>query len=111
MKGIRVRSKVWLEVDGTPFLGDGRERLLRLIFSTGSISAAAREMGISYRRAWAQLESMEKLLSYPLATREKGGARKGETVLTTEALRLLERFDTLKKGVREFVDDKFEEFH
>jgi hypothetical protein len=41
MKSIRVRSKVWLEVDGEPFLGDGRYRLLQAVQRSGSISAAA----------------------------------------------------------------------
>ena len=41
MKALQVRSKIWLEVDGAPFLGDGRYRLLRAIERHGSINAAA----------------------------------------------------------------------
>ena len=59
MKSIRVRSKVWLEVDGEPLLGDGRYRLLRAVERSGSINGAARELGISYRKARAQLAALE----------------------------------------------------
>lgn len=107
MKNLEVRSKVWLEVEGEPLLGRGRELLLRLIERNGSISAAARSMGITYRKAWSHLEHMEKRLSFPLVCRRKGGVRGGRTTLTKEARFLLGRFEELQNGVREFVDDKF----
>ena len=58
--GLRVRSKIWLEMDEEPVFGQGRERLLRLIRKTGSINAAAKAMGISYRKAWTHIDAMEK---------------------------------------------------
>jgi len=84
VKRLEVRSKVWLEVDGEPLLGEGRERLLRLIEQEGSISAAARAMTIPYRKAWSYLENMEKKLGFALVERHKGGARGGRTTLTAE---------------------------
>ena len=107
MKKLEVRSKVWLEVEGEPLLGRGRELLLRLIDRNGSISAAARSMGITYRKAWSHLERMEKHLSFPLVNRQKGGARGGRTTLTEEARCLLGRFEELQSGIQEFVDGKF----
>ena len=109
MKSIEVRSKVWLEVDGEPLLGEGRERLLRLIEQEGSISAAARAMAIPYRKAWSYLENMESKLGFSLVERHKGGARGGRTTLTSEARSLLARFDELKSGVQAFVDGRFAE--
>ena len=109
MTTVQARSKVWLEVDGQPLLGDGRQHLLRLVHETGSISAAARAMGVSYRKAWTQLQCMEDLLTWPLLVRQKGGAQKGKTSLTPAALELLQQFDDLKQGVREFVDARYRE--
>lgn len=109
MKPLQVRSKVWLEVDGEPLLGDGRERLLRLIEECGSINAAARRMGLSYRRAWGLLQAMEQKLDTPLLRREKGGAGGGSSALTPEALELLEKFDRLRLGLNQDIDDKFSE--
>jgi molybdate transport system regulatory protein len=109
VKSLEVRSKVWLEVGGEPLLGEGRERLLRLIEQEGSIAAAARAMAIPYRKAWSYLENMEKKLGFALVERHKGGARGGRTTLTAEARLLLVRFDELKNGVQAFVDGRFGE--
>lgn len=109
MNRLQVRSKIWLELDGEPFLGAGREQLLRLIHQRGSINAAALEMGISYRKAWSQLKAMEEKLDRPIMTRSKGGTGGGESTLTVAALELLERYDRLRSGINRLVDDKFTE--
>lgn len=107
MNRLQVRSKIWLEIDGEPFLGAGREQLLRLIHQCGSINAAAQEMGISYRKAWSQLKAMEEKSEQPMIARSKGGAGGGESTLTAAALDLLERYDRLRCGMNRQVDDKF----
>lgn len=107
MTRLQVRSKVWLEVDGVPLLGEGRERLLTLIEETGSISAAARGMGITYRKAWGHLQAMEGKLGSPLVLRQKGGAGGGESLLTVEAVDLLSRFSRLRRDLTTAVDRKF----
>jgi molybdate transport system regulatory protein len=107
MTQLKVRSKVWLEVDGEPLLGEGRERLLSLVKQTGSISAAARAMGITYRKAWGHLQAMEGKLGFPLVLRQTGGAGGGESLLTAEAVQLLERFALLRRDVNDTVDEKF----
>ena len=108
---LQVRSKVWLEIDGAPVFGQGREQLLRLIQTTSSINAAAKEMGIPYRKAWSYLDAMEKRLGYPLVSRQKGGAGGGKSFLTPEALQLLEGFDILHDGIKAFVDCRFSDLH
>ena len=102
-----MRSKIWLEVDGAPFLGDGRYRLLRAIERNGSINAAARELGLSYRKAWAQLAVMEDHAPFPLLERRTGGRAGGATVLTGEALRLLKAYGTLREAVNLDADRHF----
>ena len=73
MSEFRVRSKVWLEFDGQPFLGDGRYRILAAIEHAGSINAAAKHLDISYRKAWSQLQVMEEHAPFPLLQRRLGG--------------------------------------
>ena len=107
MKAIQVRSKIWLEVDGAPFLGDGRYRLLRAIERNGSINAAARELGLSYRKAWAQLAVMEDHAPFPLLERRAGGKAGGATTLTEETVRLLEAYGTLREAVKRDADRHF----
>ncbi|HBA89558.1 MAG TPA: ModE family transcriptional regulator [Geobacter sp.] len=104
---LQVRSKIWLEVDGEPVFGQGRDMLLRLIQSTGSINAAAKEMGIPYRKAWTYIDAMEKRLGFPLVNRLKGGAGGGTSSLTPEAETLLRKFDLLQEGFNDLVNGKF----
>jgi len=105
--GLQVRSKIWLEVDGEPVFGQGREDLLRLIQKSGSINAAAKEMGIPYRKAWTYIDAMEKRLGFPLVSRQKGGAGGGESTLSPQAVSLLEKFHTLMKDFNDMVNCKF----
>jgi len=65
-----------------PAMGPGRARLVSLIASTGSIAAAAREMGMSYRRAWQLVEAMNASFSEPLVVTAVGGARGGGAIVT-----------------------------
>ena len=108
MNRVRVRTKVWLEVDGEPLIGAGRERLLLAIDRGGSLNAAAAELGISYRKAWAQLQQMEEHAPFALVERSKGGKGGGSTHLTAEAKELLDRYARLKSGLNEMIDQKFE---
>ncbi|WP_129124960.1 winged helix-turn-helix domain-containing protein [Geomonas oryzae] len=105
--GLCVRSKIWIELDGEPVLGQGRLELLRLVGKSGSINAAAKQMGIPYRKAWTYIDSMEKRLGFPLVLRSKGGSGGGESTLTAEAENLLQKFEALQKGFDELVNSKF----
>lgn len=104
---LQVRSKIWLEINGEPVFGQGRDELLRLIRRTGSINAAAKEMAIPYRKAWSYIDAMEKRLGFILVNRVKGGPGGGVASLTPQAETLLEKFDLLQQGFNETVNRKF----
>ena len=60
---MKVKLKIWIENKvGQAFLGDGRANLLQAIKDTGTLSAAAKQMKMSYRKAWYHLNEMEKRL-------------------------------------------------
>ena len=105
MRKIRVRNKIWLEIDGKPLLGDGRDRLLQAISATGSINAACQKLGFSYRKAWAQLQEMESLAPFPILERSKGGKGGGGTKLTAETQALLAKFTELRNVVADKLAD------
>src|SRR5512135_3940413 len=90
--GLEIRSKIWLEVDGEPVFGRGRRLLLEAIAVHGSINRAAREVGISYRRAWSHIKAMEQRLGIVLVTRQAGGRNGGGALLTNDARRFLRKF-------------------
>lgn len=63
-------------------LGPGKAALLEAIQATGSISAAGRKLGMSYRKAWLLVDQMNQGFSQPLVTAAKGGAKGGGAAVT-----------------------------
>ena len=108
MKKLRIRSKIWLEVDGQSFLGDGRYRLLLAVQRNGSINAAARDLGMSYRKVWAQLQAMENSAPFPIIERRIGGKGGGSSQLTDDILELMEQFQSLRDQVNKEADRCFD---
>jgi molybdate transport system regulatory protein len=87
--GLKVR--VWVERDGRKVLGPGRAELLGHIERLRSISAAAKEMGMSYRRAWELVHDMNEAAGVPLVEASPGGPHGGGASVTAhgrEAIRL-----------------------
>jgi len=105
--GMEIKSKIWIEVDGEPVFGRGRRFLLEAIDTHGSINQAAREVDISYRKAWSHIKAMEERLGVKLVERQTGGKNGGGAVLTDDARVFLKKFELLEAGIREFVDEKF----
>lgn len=77
-----------------PF-GPGKARLLDRIAALGSISAAGRDMGMSYRRAWDLVEEMNALFAAPLVQTARGGAAKGGATVTAEGQAVLLHYRAL----------------
>ncbi len=71
-------------------LGPGKISLLEAIIRAGSISGAAREMGMSYRRAWLLVEAMNTAFTQPVVTAVTGGKRGGGAEVTAFGLSLLQ---------------------
>jgi molybdate transport system regulatory protein len=70
-------------------MGPGKARLVGLIAESGSISAAARKMGMSYRRAWQLVEALNKSFNEPVVLTAVGGKRGGGAVVTDFGKRLV----------------------
>lgn len=81
--------------------------LLKAIDRNGSINQAAQEIGISYRRAWGYIKSMEKRLGVDLVLTRVGGTGGGGASLTDEARSLLHKYESLEFGMNELVDRRF----
>jgi molybdate transport system regulatory protein len=102
-----VRSKVWLEMDGVPFMGEGRLAILRAIDRHGSFLKASQETQISYRRARGMIREMENSLGRPLVITSRGGKDGGGTEITFVAKDLIRRFELQQQGIQEPVDEIF----
>ena len=77
-------AKLWIKLTlpGSGQIGPGKVELLREIRECQSISAAARAMGMSYRRAWLLVDEMNKLFAEPLVAKWQGGKSRGGASLT-----------------------------
>lgn len=104
---IEIKSKLWIEADGKPVFGRGRMLLLDAIERHGSINQAAKEIDISYRKAWGYIKAMEERLGMRLIDRVTGGRNGGGAMLTTEARGFLKKYQALEAGIREMVDERF----
>ncbi|HWR72670.1 MAG TPA: winged helix-turn-helix domain-containing protein [Nitrospirota bacterium] len=104
---MEVRSKVWVEMDGEPVFGRGRRFLLEAIDTHGSINQAAREVDMSYRKAWGHIKAMEARLGVRLIERQTGGKNGGGARLTAAARMILSKFELLEVDIRAFADEKF----
>lgn len=104
---MEIRSKLWIEIDGQPVFGRGRRFLLESIDKHGSINQAAKEMNISYRKAWAYIKAMEERLVIKLIERQTGGENGGGAVLTADARVFLKKYADLEAGMQEIVDERF----
>ncbi len=102
-KETRVGGRLWLEKGEESFLGGGRIELLEKIAEHGSISAAARAIGMSYKAAWEAVDAMNNLADEPLVIRETGGRHGGGTRLTDHGRRIVELFRVIQGEYDRFL--------
>jgi molybdate transport system regulatory protein len=79
-------------------MGWGRADLLGLIEETGSIAAAGRRMNMSYKRAWALVETMNRTFKTPLVAAAKGGAGGGGAHLTSLGREVLAAYRAVERA-------------
>lgn len=99
----RLAGRVWLEGPTERFLGIGRLELLTHIQATGSISKAAAAMGMSYKRAWDLVQSMNSQAREPLVITQTGGSRGGGTQLTAAGAAAVVAFEQVQARFQAFL--------
>ena len=104
---IVPRYNIWLEKDGEVVISTWRVRLLEAVERTGSITAAAKELDVPYRRAWEKLQEMEDALGARLLDTETGGVGGGGASLTPIGVALVEHFHTFSDGIEDEILDRY----
>ncbi len=84
--------------EGGRRLGPGKADLLELVRETGSISAAGRRMGMSYKRAWTLIEELNAMFRAPLVHSVRGGAKGGGARLTEMGETILAHYRALERA-------------
>ena len=104
----KPRPRIRLKMGDEIAFGPGKAQLLGLIDQHRSISGAARAMGLSYRRAWLMVETMNRCALSPLVVTATGGRRGGGAHLSTLGVDTLERFRRLEQTLTSLPE--FKEF-
>lgn len=105
---MKVFLRFWIKKENRNFLGKGKIELLEHIKTTGSISKAAKNMKMSYKAAWDDVDSMNHLSENILVQSVSGGKGGGGTVITSEGERVIgifKRLDRLIDAIESDIGD------
>lgn len=96
--GAQRNAVLTIRVDFGAFgyIGPGKVRLMELISKHGSISAAGKEMGMSYRRAWMLVDEINQIFKQPLVDKQMGGSGGGGARLTMLGRDVVSRYRAIE---------------
>ena len=100
----KINGSLWIECNSEGFFGPGRAELLQGIEQTGSINKAAKQMGMSYKKAWAMISELNTQASRPLVITQAGGKKGGGSMITEEAKLLITFYQQLRKRFTTFLE-------
>ncbi|MDQ6812546.1 MAG: winged helix-turn-helix domain-containing protein [Bacteroidota bacterium] len=107
----KVTGSLWIECDGERFFGPGRVELLERIDETGSINKAAKQMGMSYKKAWQMISALNLQALKPLVITHTGGEKGGGSIITTEAKQLIAYHYHLRERFMDFLEQETQHFN
>ena len=94
---IFLSYEMWLETVKKERILDGEGFALLLdLDRTGSLTASARNQGMSYRKAWGILHDVEQHLGFKLVDKRRGGASGGRTLLSSDGRQLVSAYNSLR---------------
>jgi molybdate transport system regulatory protein len=100
----QIYARIWLSRDGETYFGHGRIQLLEAIHLAGSISAAAKTMGMSYKKAWTLVDEMNQAASSLVVIREAGGKGGGGTQVTEHGLAIIAAYHGFECRLKAFLE-------
>jgi molybdate transport system regulatory protein len=103
-ESLELGGSVWFQAGAQTLGGAPRIALLAAIGETGSITSAAKAVGMSYKGAWDAVDTMNNLAGEPLVVRLTGGKGGGGTTLTPRAVKLIETFHAVEREHRRFLE-------
>ena len=103
-----LRAQLRLMLGEEIAFGPGKADLLEAIRETGSISAAGKKMGMSYRRAWLLADTLNRCFQEPLIDTAKGGSHGGGTTLTEMGENVLRQYRDAQSEIAAITDKHFQ---
>ena len=93
---LSLKALLLFRKGAEPHVGESRIRLLEQIDALGSISAAAKAMGLSYKGAWHAVQALNNLSAKPLVLTQSGGSKGGVASVTAQGKALIRAYDGLE---------------
>jgi molybdate transport system regulatory protein len=109
-KSFAVNGSIWIECNGDRFFGPGPVELLERISETGSINQAAKQMQMSYKKAWEIINILNTQASQPLVITQTGGASGGGSIISSEAKELIAWYQSLRERFKSFLEKETEKW-
>ncbi|WP_428741174.1 winged helix-turn-helix domain-containing protein [Tenacibaculum sp.] len=103
-----IKSRIWIEANDKVFLGEGRIQLLKSIGKTQSLSKSAKELKMSYKKAWNLIDSVNNNAKQPVVVKTTGGSGGGGTMLTPYGEKLILVFDNINENCWKYLDKQLE---
>ena len=104
---MNIKFKIWFEQNGSVAFSEGRKMLLEAVDQAGSLNAAAKELGMSYRAAWGKIKATEKVLGKKLLNVATGGKGGGGATLTPEAKELISKYKQFNDKMASLMEKEF----
>ena len=106
-----VKGSLWIECEGEKFFGPGPVELLERIQTTGSISKAAKEMNLSYKKAWTMVNRLNSIAKVSLVATTPGGKEGGGSIVSEEAMMLISEYRRMRRTFNEFLETQTKIFN
>lgn len=107
---MAIKGRIWIENEQGVHLGRGRIKLLKAIQEQGSLSKAAKELHISYRKAWNLVHEMNTHAEAPFVILQSGGVGGGKASLSDHAISIIALFEELEREHEQFLVEKKAKF-
>ncbi|HSI68625.1 MAG TPA: hypothetical protein VK941_00210 [Gillisia sp.] len=104
----KIKFKCWVEEDGEKFYGPGPNELIKRIQKEGSLSKAAGQMNMSYKKAWDLVQRLNNNSEKPWVILKKGGQYGGGAEVTPHAVKVTLEYDKLQQEIGELLEQQKE---
>lgn len=101
-----IKFKCWVEENGEKFYGPGPNELIKNIQKEGSLSKAAGQMNMSYKKAWDLVQRLNNNSEEPWVILKKGGQHGGGAEVTPHAIKAVQEYERLERKIGELVEQQ-----
>lgn len=102
----KIKFKCWVEAEGEKFYGPGPNELIKRIQKEGSLSKAAGQMNMSYKKAWDLVQRLNSNSEEPWVIMKKGGQHGGGAEVTAHALKAMQEYEILQQKINELLEQE-----